>query len=132
MKSAGLLVVFVASLSFAQSNSKSQLTQPRPMVNRSNEFASAQATESVQYQIADLNKQVAEHGVQINRLQEQIQTESVAGHLASSAARAQGLWEGISIGVGATLFPLVLLFGIQRLRENSNVVRKPQTRAASA
>ena len=129
MKSAALLVVFLASLSFAQSNGKSQLTQPRPVVNQ---FAPAQATESMQYQIADLNKQVADHGEQINRLQEQIQMETIAGHLASSAAHTQGLWEGISIGVGATLLPLILLFGIQRLRENSDVVRKPQSRAASA
>jgi len=129
MKTAGLLVVAVVSLSFAQSNNKSQLTQPRPVVNQ---FASAQATESMQYQIADLNKQVADHGEQITRLQEQIQMETIAGHLASSAAHTQGLWEGISIGVGATLLPLVLLFGIQRLRENSDVVTKPQSRAASA
>ena len=132
MKGAGLLVLIVASLSFAQSNNKTQLTQPRPAVSRAEESASSLATGSLQSQIAELNRQVADHGVEINRLQEQIQMETIAGHLASSAAHTQGLWEGISIGVGATLLPLVLLFVVQRLREHSDIVKKPQTRAASA
>jgi hypothetical protein len=76
--------------------------------------AASQATAPLQQQIADQHQQIA-------ALQQQI-----------PAAHAEGLEQGIGIGVGASLILFVLIFGIKKLVSGFTVAKKSQAKAASA
>jgi hypothetical protein len=110
-------------------------------VNR--ELASVQTTDPLQRQIAELNKLTTDQQAQINKLNDQIQSDAAAALQAKSAyatavvhaktaAHGEGLQEGAGIGVGVTLLVFALRLGIRRLIRNFTVTKKPRTRAASA
>jgi hypothetical protein len=101
-------------------------------VNRQKDLASAQATAPLQQQIADLKKLTADQQGQIKKLNEQMQADTATALQAKSAAHTEGLQQGTSIGVGATLLLFGVVFGIRRLTRNFSITKKPQARAASA
>jgi len=120
---------------YRQALGQRQREEAQLYVNRQREQASSEATAPLQQQIADLHKLVGDQQGQIKKLQdkmqEQIQADSVAAQQGKSVARSQGMQQGAGIGVAASLVLYGLIFGVKKLTRRDRTGR-PQTRAASA
>lgn len=101
-------------------------------MNRQKELASSQASAPLQQQIAGLNKLVNDQHGQIKKLQEQMQSDSVAALQAKSVAHTQGLEQGTGIGMGATLLLFAVIFGVRKLTRKFTITQKSAARSASA
>ena len=117
---------------YNQAVARRQQEEIQLYVNRQKELASEAATAPLQQQIADLNKLVSDQQTQIKQLHEQMQANATAALQAKSAAHTEGLGQGTSIGVGASLVLFGLIYAIRRAMGNYKVTKKPQARAASA
>ena len=120
---------------YRQALAQRQREEAQLYINRQKELASAEATAPLQQQIADFRKLVGDQQAQIknlqDKMQEQIQADSIAAAQGRFAAHRQGLQQGSGIGVVASLVLYAFISAVRKLTGRADV-DKPQAQAASA
>jgi hypothetical protein len=95
-------------------------------VNRQKELASQAATAPLQQQINDLTKLSGDQQAQINKLQQQMQSDATAALEARQNAHQQGLWEGAAVGGAVMLVLIAVILGVRRISRNFAITRKSE------
>ncbi|MGA8507042.1 MAG: hypothetical protein WB762_15675 [Candidatus Sulfotelmatobacter sp.] len=156
MKRIGLLLVFAAALSFAQSPAapaEPTALPPKPtcviilrngacadlwrnynqaVAQRLGEKIKNYADRQAELEAAPLQQQVADLTKLTTDEQAHIKSLQEQIQADSAAAHREGLEDGSAMGAGVTLVLFGLIFGIRRLTRNFTITKKPQARAASA
>ncbi len=123
---------------YKQALAQRQREEIQIYVNRQKELASQAATAPLQQQIDNLNKLSADQQEQIVKMQKQIQDDAAAGLQAQQADAAlvlkeksdshrQGMWQGLGLGVGGTLFLIVVVFIGRKFFSGFAITRKSET-----
>src|SRR5713226_2218104 len=111
---------------YNQAVARQQQEEIQLYVNRQKELASQAATAPLQQQIADMTKLSADQQAQINKLQQQMQSDAAAALEARQNAHQQGLWEGAAIGGAAVLILIAVVLGVRRVSQSFTITKKSE------